>query len=62
MIFNLNIQSTLEALLSQEDTDGDKKITIEDQGPKSFMLNSTVNSYQTTKTLSSVSFFALYIA
>tara|TARA_R100001369_G_scaffold85933_2_gene119996 strand:- start:43 stop:270 length:228 start_codon:yes stop_codon:yes gene_type:complete len=28
----------------------------------SFMLNSTVNSYQTTKTLSSVSFFALYIA
>jgi len=41
MIFNLNIQSTLEALLSQEDTDGDKKITIEDQGPKSFMLNST---------------------
>lgn len=28
----------------------------------SFMLNSIVNLYQTTKTLSSVSFFALYIA
>ncbi|GAA0872873.1 hypothetical protein GCM10009117_20200 [Gangjinia marincola] len=26
----------LEALLDQEDTDGDKKITIEDQGPKEF--------------------------
>jgi alpha,alpha-trehalase len=42
MIFRLNIQHTLEALLAQEDTDGDKKITIEDQGPKSFLLKSTM--------------------
>ena len=41
MIFNLNIASTLEKLLAQEDTDHDKKITIEDKGPKSFKLKST---------------------
>ena len=34
--FKANIQDTLKRLLAQEDTDGDKKITIEDQGPKSF--------------------------
>tara|TARA_Y100000815_G_scaffold245584_2_gene244544 strand:+ start:24185 stop:26053 length:1869 start_codon:yes stop_codon:yes gene_type:complete len=32
------INETLERLLQQEDTDGDKKITIEDQGPKCFLL------------------------
>ena len=38
MIFQLNIADTLSKLLQQEDTDGDKKITIEDKGPKSFQL------------------------
>jgi len=28
--------SVLEQLINQEDTDGDKKITIEDKGPKKF--------------------------
>lgn len=32
------IQETLNRLLTQEDTDGDKKITIEDHGPKIFSL------------------------
>lgn len=41
MIFNLKIQSTLQHLLQQEDTDGDKKITIEDNGPKAFKLSAT---------------------
>lgn len=40
MIFNVQILDTLTKLLRQEDTDGDKKITIEDQGPKSFNLTS----------------------
>jgi len=38
MKFNLHIQNTIEKLLAQEDTDGDKKITIDDKGPKSFEL------------------------
>ena len=38
MIFKLNIEATLSKLLAQEDTDGDKKITIEDKGPKAFDL------------------------
>ncbi len=41
MIFHLDIEETLLALLNQEDTDGDKKITVEDKGPKSFEINST---------------------
>jgi alpha,alpha-trehalase len=41
MVFNLQIESTLKQLLQQEDTDGDKKITIEDQGPKAFEIKST---------------------
>jgi len=40
MIFCLDIQDTLKQLLLQEDTDGDKKITIEDQGPKAFVIKS----------------------
>lgn len=40
MIFNVQILDTLTKLLRQEDIDGDKKITIEDQGPKSFNLTS----------------------
>jgi alpha,alpha-trehalase len=38
MIFHLNIDETLKKLLLQEDTDGDKKITIEDNGPKAFEI------------------------
>lgn len=39
MKFKLHITQTIEKLLAQEDTDGDKKITIDDNGPKSFLLN-----------------------
>lgn len=39
MQFKGNITQTLEKLLRQEDTDGDKKITIEDQGPKAFEVD-----------------------
>lgn len=38
MKFKLQINDTLEALLLQEDTDGDKKITKEDKGPKKFKI------------------------
>jgi alpha,alpha-trehalase len=38
MLFRLDIEKTLKTLLQQEDTDGDKKITKEDNGPKSFQL------------------------
>ena len=39
MHFKGNIQQTLDLLLLQEDTDGDKKITVEDKGPKSFEID-----------------------
>lgn len=39
MNFKGNIEDTLRRLLSQEDTDGDKKITIEDKGPKVFVID-----------------------
>jgi alpha,alpha-trehalase len=42
MIFSLNIKKTLNNLLIQEDTDGDKKITIEDTGPKEFVITTTL--------------------
>jgi alpha,alpha-trehalase len=42
MIFSLNIKKTLKNLLIQEDTDGDKKITIEDTGPKEFVITTTL--------------------
>ncbi len=38
MHFKLPISETLQALLQQEDTDADNKITIEDKGPKHFKL------------------------
>jgi alpha,alpha-trehalase len=41
MIFTLEIESTLHSLLAQEDTDGDKKITIEDKGQKAFKIISS---------------------
>ena len=40
MIFKLEIAKILDALLQQEDTDGDKKITVEDKGPKAFKIKS----------------------
>jgi len=49
MIFNLNIKETLKNLLLQEDTDGDKKITIEDKGPKEFTITSTTGKVHTIK-------------
>ncbi|MFP2996781.1 trehalase family glycosidase [Spongiivirga sp. MCCC 1A20706] len=46
-VFKLNIQNTLSKLLLQEDTDGDKKITKEDKGPKAFtILDENGNSYE----------------
>ncbi|MEM6718718.1 MAG: alpha,alpha-trehalase [Bacteroidota bacterium] len=45
MTLKLHIENTLQALLRQEDTDGDKKITIEDNGPKAFVISSDDNSY-----------------
>ena len=41
IFFNLNIEATLQKLLVQEDTDGDKRITIEDKGPKAFEITSS---------------------
>ena len=41
IFFNLNIEATLQKLLLQEDTDGDKRITIEDKGPKAFEITSS---------------------
>jgi len=38
MQLKVNLTNTLNNLLSQEDTDGDKKITIEDHGSKKFTL------------------------
>ena len=41
MKLQINPLSTLKALLAQEDLDGDKKITIDDSGPKKFDLIQT---------------------
>jgi alpha,alpha-trehalase len=49
MLFNLKIEATLEKLLHQEDTDGDKKITIEDKGPGSFTIKSTDGTIYSVK-------------
>ncbi len=43
MKFKLNINQTIQQLLEQEDTDGDKRITIEDKGPKHFTLKNTTD-------------------
>ncbi|MBX2827070.1 MAG: trehalase [Flavobacteriaceae bacterium] len=50
MKLTVSIQDTLARLLAQEDTDGDKKITIEDQGPKEFTLQSGADSYTVRST------------
>ncbi len=39
MKFKLEIDKVLQELLLQEDTDGDKKITKEDKGPKQFKIS-----------------------
>lgn len=49
MIFKLKIESTLQLLLQQEDTDGDKKITKEDMGPRSFVIHSEKGKEYTVK-------------
>lgn len=49
MIFHLDIQDTLDRLLQQEDTDGDKKITVEDKGPKAFEIKSISGEDYTVK-------------
>lgn len=49
MIFSLDIASCLQQLLAQEDTDGDKKITIEDKGPKEFTITSKDGQKETIK-------------
>lgn len=49
MIFRLSIENTLQSLLAQEDTDGDKKITVEDKGPKVFELKSTLGEQYLVK-------------
>jgi len=41
MILKVQIKNTIKALLLQEDTDGDKKITKEDRGPKKFMIQAS---------------------
>jgi alpha,alpha-trehalase len=46
MQFKLNIEKTLKELLQQEDTDGDKKITIEDKGPRSFLLKDIQSNHE----------------
>ncbi|WP_395065044.1 trehalase family glycosidase [Flavobacterium sp.] len=42
-VVKLNISETLSQLLQQEDTDNDKRITIEDKGIKKFLLQSNGN-------------------
>lgn len=49
MTFELHIENTLQRLLAQEDIDGDKKITIEDQGPKAFDIIATNGKTYTVK-------------
>jgi alpha,alpha-trehalase len=48
MQLKVNISETINQLLYAEDTDGDKKITIEDKGPKLFILTDNIgeNSIQ----------------
>jgi alpha,alpha-trehalase len=49
MKFKLDIKTTLGALLKQEDTDKDKKITVEDKGPKAFKIISSEGIEYTVK-------------
>ncbi len=49
MQFKGNIEDTLQRLLVQEDTDGDKKITVEDKGPKAFEIPLENGDFYTIK-------------
>ncbi|ORY49386.1 trehalase-domain-containing protein [Rhizoclosmatium globosum] len=42
-LFVINVEETKRQLLAQEDTDGDKQITVHDKGPKVFVVR-TANS------------------
>jgi hypothetical protein len=44
--FLINVDSTLEALQKQEDTDANMQITIEDNGPKVSLLKLAMVSYR----------------
>jgi alpha,alpha-trehalase len=46
MKFKLNINQTLQQLLDQEDTDNDKRITIDDNGSKRFVLKSSTEKIE----------------
>ncbi len=46
MRLKLDIEQTLSTLLAQEDTDGDKRITIEDDGPKKYTLKDLDNQVE----------------
>jgi len=52
MQLKVNLNETLKKLLSQEDTDNDLKITIEDKGPKKFTLSDidTLKEFKVTGT------------
>jgi len=50
MKLSVKKENVLKALLLQEDTDGDTKITIEDQGPKSFLLVGKEGNFQVAGT------------
>ena len=55
--FSVEIEPTLDQLLKQEDTDGDKKITVDDKGSKTFKLTSEADeefSFEGTYQLSNL--------
>ena len=55
--FRVEIEPTLDQLLKQEDTDGDKKITVDDKGSKTFKLKSDADeefSFEGTYQLSNL--------
>lgn len=47
MIIKVHIETYLENLLMQEDTNHDKKITVDDQGPKAFNVETTTGECHT---------------
>lgn len=49
--FLIDVQTTIEQLLSQEDTDNNFQITIQDTGPKLFKLGSAASAGHNTITV-----------
>lgn len=49
MLISVNIESCIKDLLAQEDTNGDKKITVDDNGPRSFKVETSKGDYYTIK-------------